>query len=289
VPTKHEKDDVTGIETTGHEWDGIKELNNPLPRWWLYILYLCILFAVIWWILFPAWPTLEGYTKGVLGWTRHEQLAEETTAARERQASYLNQIAALGVVEVAADPDLRAFAMAGGRSAFAVNCSQCHGTGAEGAPGYPNLNDDDWLWGGDVETIAATIRYGIRSGHDESRENEMPAFLTDELLTAAQIDDLAAHLLSYTEPASDVDAAARGGALFEEECSVCHGENGEGIAELGGPALNDHIWLYGGTQEEIVRTISRSRNGVMPAWDGRLDDTVIKQLAVFVHGLGGGE
>ncbi len=289
MPTKREKDDVTGFETTGHEWDGLKELNSPLPRWWLYILYVTILFSLIWWILFPAWPTVEDYSKGVLGWTRHEELDQEIAAARARQASFLDRIAAQSVEEIAADPELRAFAAAGGRSAFSVNCSQCHGTGAEGFPGYPNLNDDDWLWGGDLAAIETSIRYGIRSEHEETRVNEMPAFFTDELLTGEQIDDVVAHVLSYTEPATDEAAAARGAVIFAEECAVCHGEAGEGIAELGGPALNDHIWLYGGTKEDIVRSVSQSRRGVMPAWDGRLDETVIKQLAVFVHGLGGGE
>ena len=143
---ERERDEVTGIETTGHEWDGIKELNNPLPRWWLYILYATIVFALVWWVLFPAWPTIDTYSKGVLGWSRLQEFDEEVAAARARQATYLNRIAELEVGEIAETPELRAFAMAGGRSAFAVNCSQCHGSGAAGAPGYPNLNDDDWLW-----------------------------------------------------------------------------------------------------------------------------------------------
>ncbi len=286
---ERERDEVTGIETTGHEWDGIKELNNPLPRWWLYILYATIVFALIWWVLFPAWPTVETYSKGVLGWSRHQQFDEEVATARARQATYLNRIAELEVGEIAETPELRAFAMAGGRSAFAVNCSQCHGSGAAGAPGYPNLNDDDWLWGGELEAIEETIRYGIRSDHDDARFNDMPAFLVDEWLSEEQIDDVAEYVLAYTERSGDAEAAARGALIFEEECSLCHGEEGGGDYDMGGPRLNDHIWLYGGEKEDIVRMVSYSRGGVMPAWEGRLDDTVIKQLAVFVHGLGGGE
>lgn len=288
MPTKPEKDEISGTETTGHEWDGIKELDNPLPRWWLYIMAGTFVFALIYWVLYPAWPSVKDFSKGLLGYSSRANLTEEVEAAHARQASYIERIEAVPAEEVQADPELFAFAMAGGRSAFAVNCSQCHGTGAEGAVGYPNLNDDDWLWGGTIEAIETTIRYGIRSEHEDTRLNEMPAFLADEWLTEEQINDVAEYVLSLTDQATDQAAAERGKAVFEE-CSACHGEQGEGIQELGAPALNDHIWLYGGEKEDIVQTVSYSRGGVMPAWEGRLDDATIKQLAVYIHGLGGGQ
>lgn len=288
MPTKPEKDEFSGIDTTGHEWDGIKELDNPLPRWWLYIMAASIVFALVYWVLYPAWPWVSDFSKGLLGYNSRAQLTEEVEAARARQGDYLKRIEAASAEEIKADRELFEFAMAGGRSAFAVNCSQCHGTGAQGAAGYPNLNDDDWLWGGAVGAIEATIRYGIRSEHEETRANDMPAFLLDEWLSEAQINDVSEYVLSLTDRATD-QAAAKSGAAIYEECAACHGEQGEGSEELGAPALNDHIWLYGGEKEDIVRSIAYSRGGVMPAWEGRLDDAVIKQLAVYIHGLGGGQ
>jgi len=288
VPTKHEKDDITGIETTGHEWDGIKELNNPLPRWWLWTFYACILFALVYWVLYPSWPTLSGYSKGLLGYSRHADLADEVSAARSRQAAYLNGIEAASPAEILADTDLREFAVSGGRSAFAMHCSQCHGAGAEGGVGYPNLNDDEWVWGGSLEDIHTTISYGIRADHEDSRENDMPAFLLDEMMTAGEIAEVAGYVDSLSDGGADV-AAAPGAALFEENCASCHGGEGEGITELGAPALNNHIWLYGGDEEALIATISNARSGVMPAWTGRLDEVTLKQLTVFVHSLGGGE
>ena len=287
MPTKREKDDITGVETTGHEWDGIKELNNPLPRWWLWIMFATIIFALIFWILHPSWPTLEGHSKGVLGFTRHGELAKETAAARAKQASYLDRIETATPGEILADASLREFAVSGGRSAYAMHCSQCHGSGAEGASGYPNLNDDEWIWGGSVEAIHTTILYGVRSGHDEGRESEMPAFVADEILNPDEVKTVAAFVASMSTGNSDM--ASSGGVLFAENCAVCHGDGGEGIAELGAPALNNQIWLYGGSEAELVETISNARHGVMPAWAGRLDEATLKQLAVYVHALGGGE
>ena len=289
MPTKPEKDEYSGVETTGHEWDGIKELNTPLPRWWVYIFVASIAFSLLYWVLYPAWPTFDGYSKGVLGWSRHSDLAEEIDAAKARQSKFLTAIGTSSVGEILTDHDLLAFARAGGRSAFVVNCSQCHGMGASGGVGYPNLNDDEWLWGGDIDAIEQTIRYGIRSDHEDARYNDMPAFLADELLTAETINDVAEYVLSLTDRAGDQAAATRGAAVFEEECTVCHGDDAGGMYELGGPALNDHVWLYGGEKDDIVASASFARRGVMPAWVGRLDDATIKQLAIYVHTLGGGE
>lgn len=282
------KDEVTGTETTGHEWDGIRELDTPMPRWWLLTFYATILWAVGYWIVMPAWPLVESHTRGLLGYSQRAAVAEDIAAAKQAQAGYLERIERLSVAEIRQDPELFAFAQAGGRSAFAVNCSQCHGSGAAGARGYPNLNDDDWLWGGAPEEIEQTIRFGIRSGHPDARVNDMPAF-GDGILTSAEIADVAEHVLALSGRSTDPAAAERGAALFADNCVACHGERGEGNRELGAPNLADAIWLYGGEKADIMRSVAQSRRGVMPAWEGRLDSATIKQLSIWVHALGGGE
>jgi cytochrome c oxidase cbb3-type subunit 3 len=286
---RKEIDEVTGIETTGHEWDGIRELNQPLPRWWLYIFYATFFFSLLFWILYPSWPGISDHSKGVLGWTRHAALEQETAEARAAQAAYLDRIAAEPTEAIAGDPELFAFAVAGGRSAFGNNCAQCHVSGAAGGTGYPNLNDDDWLWGGTLEAIETTIRYGVRSSHDETRVSDMPAFGRDELLTEEEINEAAEFVLSLSGSAFDEAAAERGATLFADNCAACHGEQGEGMQEMGAPDLSDAIWLYGGDKDTVLHTIRNARRGVMPTWQGRLDDATIKQLTLYVHALGGGE
>ncbi|WAP67175.1 cytochrome-c oxidase, cbb3-type subunit III [Jiella pelagia] len=283
-------DQITGVETTGHSWDGIKELNNPLPRWWLWTFYATIVFALVYTILYPAWPLVNSATSGLLGWSSRGELAEETAAANAARAGQLEQIASLSVEEINADPDLRTVAIAGGRAAFKVNCVQCHGSGAEGWPGYPNLNDDAWIWGGSLEAIHTTLDHGIRyASDDDTRISEMPAFGRDGILDRAQIDAVAAYVLSLSGNAGDEAAAEQGQVVFAENCAACHGETGEGVKEIGAPALNDAIWLYGGTKADIVRQVSGPRHGVMPAWGQRLGETTVKELTVYVHSLGGGE
>lgn len=284
-----DRDDLTGTDTTGHEWDGIQELNTPLPRWWLYILYACILFSLVYWVLYPSWPWINDYSKGVLGWSRHVELNKEIEEAKAYRAQFVSRIEAASVSEIAADRELLQFTLAGGRSAFALNCSQCHGAGAQGSVGYPNLGDDAWIWGGSLEDLEDTIRYGIRSDHDDTRDMAMPAYKSDEVLDDAEINDVAEFILSLSGSAEDAAAAERGAAVYSENCSVCHGDSGEGMYENGAPRLNDFIWLYGGNKADVVETISFARGGVMPAWEGRLDEATIKQLAVYVHSLGGGE
>lgn len=282
-------DRVSGTETTGHEWDGIKELNTPLPRWWLWTFYATCLWAFAYWIAMPAWPLLSSYTAGVFGYSSRAELAKSMEAARAAQSQYLDRIESASLEEILADRDLLEFARAGGESAFAVNCSQCHGLGAAGSVGYPNLNDDNWIWGGSLEDISHTIRYGIRSDHPDSRFNEMPAFGRDGILDRTQINDVAEYVLSLSGTASDPEAVARGEAIYLDNCAACHMEDGSGSAELGAPNLADAIWLYGGDKTAVVRSITNSRNGMMPAWIGRLDDATIKQLTVYVHSLGGGQ
>ncbi|WP_340117592.1 cytochrome-c oxidase, cbb3-type subunit III [Pelagibius sp. 7325] len=286
---KKEVDQVSGIETTGHEWDGIKELNNPLPRWWLWTFYVSCLWALAYWVVMPAWPLINSFTTGVIGYSSRAKLEESMQAARAAQAQYLDRIEQASLEQITNDRELLDFAIAGGGSAFAVNCSQCHGLGAAGSTGYPNLNDDDWIWGGSLEAISQTIHYGIRSEHDETRFNQMPAFGADQILERDQINDVAEYVLSLSSSATDAAAAARGETVFAEQCSACHGEDGKGIEDLGAPNLTDAIWLYGGSKADVVATITHSRSGMMPAWTNRLDETTIKQLAVYVHSLGGGQ
>lgn len=289
MPTKDEKDMFAAEDTTGHSWDGIAEFNNPLPRWWLWIFYACIVWSVGYWIVYPSWPLVQGYLPGVLHQSDRRDLANSIAAAKESQSVYLSKIAATDVGDIEGNKELFDFAAAGGRSAFGLNCSQCHGSGAAGSKGYPNLVDDDWLWGGTIDDIYQTIRFGIRSGNDQARSNDMPAFLSDEILTKAQINDVAEYVLSLSNSGSDAAAAARGKPLFADNCAACHGEDGKGNQELGAPRLTDGIWLYGGDKATVVQTISFARRGVMPAWEGKLDPVTIKELAVYVHSLGGGE
>ncbi|HEX5600587.1 MAG: cytochrome-c oxidase, cbb3-type subunit III [Pseudomonadota bacterium] len=284
-----EIDEVTGVETTGHEWDGIKELNKPLPKWWVWTFWATIIWSIGYWVLYPAFPTLTGYTKGVLGYSQRAVVAEQIEAARAEQAKFRDALAATPLEQVKDDPELLRFAMAGGAAVFADNCAPCHGRGAQGFPGYPNLNDDEWLWGGSIEDIHNTIRFGIRSGHPEGRDSQMPRFGIDQLLDRNQISDTAEYVLSLSGRATDEAAVARGREIFAEQCVACHGEDGKGNVELGAPNLADAIWLYGGSKEDIMESIRTGRGGQMPSWEGRLDPVTIKSLAVYVHSLGGGQ
>jgi cytochrome c oxidase cbb3-type subunit 3 len=287
---KKEIDAVSGVETTGHEWDGLKELNNPLPRWWLWIFYACILYAVVYWILMPAWPLPGGYTKGLLGENQRRQgeIAYQEVVAQ--RAAFGTQIADADLSAINADASMLEFAMAQGKAAFGDNCAPCHGSGATGSPGYPNLQDDSWLWGGTLDDIHTTLVHGIRSDNPDARIGDMTAFGDMGILDRAQIRDVASYVrtLSGLEPASNVDVAA-GETIFAENCAVCHGPDGKGNQELGAPNLTDRIWLYGGDIETIQATITHGRGGVMPAWTDRLNPTTIKSLTVYVHGLGGGQ
>jgi cytochrome c oxidase cbb3-type subunit 3 len=284
------KDPLTGKATTGHVWDGIQELDTPMPRWWLNVLYATIVFAVLWWVLYPAIPWFSGYTKGVLGYNSHGVYAEQAAAATEAQKVWIDKIAAKTADEVNSDAELLNFAMSGGKALFNENCAACHAPGGAGRPTYPVLADDDWLWGGNLAQIEQTIRHGIRApGDEESRINIMPNFGTDSILTGPQIADVTAFVMSLNGAQADAAAAGRGKELFTANCVACHGEQGKGNLELGAPNLTDAIWLYGGDAKTIAAQITKPRHGVMPAWEGRLTDPQIKMLAVYVHSLGGGQ
>lgn len=290
MPTKPEKDTADTTLIRGHEWDGIQEADNPLPRWWLYVFYVTIAVSLLYYVLYPAIPFFNSHTTGVLDYTARTELETELAAARVAQAQYVEKIATKTPTEIAADAELLNFALAGGKAAFADNCAPCHGAGGAGRPGYPSLADDVWLWGGSMDAIQQTIRHGVRwQGDDATRLSEMPRFGKDALLEQAQINDVAQYVLSLTDSATDKQAAERGAKVFAEQCVACHGEKGVGNQELGAPRLSDAVWLYGGTPEEILRQISAARHGVMPAWQGRLDEPTLKMLTVYVHSLGGGK
>jgi cytochrome c oxidase cbb3-type subunit 3 len=285
-----EIDHVTGVETTGHVWDGdLRELNKPLPRWWVNVLYACIVWAIGYWIVYPAWPTLEGYTKGIWGYSQRAQVTADVAAGKVAQAKYLKLISSTPLDEIGKNQELMGFVQAGGAAAFGDNCAPCHGRGGQGAPGYPNLNDDDWIWGGTLEEIHNTIGFGIRSGHKDTHDSAMPRFGADGILEPAQISDAAEYVLSLSGKATDQAAVTRGATIFGEQCAACHGPQAKGTKELGAPNLTDAIWLYGGRREDILQSIRTGRGGIMPAWSTRLDAETVKLLAVYVHELGVGK
>ncbi|MEF2546004.1 cytochrome-c oxidase, cbb3-type subunit III [Aurantimonas sp. E1-2-R+4] len=287
---EREIDPVTGVETTGHSWDGIKELNNPMPRWWLWTFYATIAFSLVYVVLYPALPLINSATKGVLGWSSRADLRADIASAQARNVDRIEAIKASSVTDIAADENLRQFAISAGNAAFKVNCVQCHGSGAAGSAGYPNLNDDAWIWGGGVEDIYTTILHGVRYGDDdETRISEMPAFGRDEILDREQIAAVAAYVRKLSGQEADAAAAASGATVYADNCAACHGEAGEGVRELGAPRLADALWLYGGSQSEIMAQVGTPQHGVMPGWGGRLGEVTAKQLAVYVHSLGGGE
>jgi cytochrome c oxidase cbb3-type subunit 3 len=282
------RDEHSGVETTGHEWDGIRELDNPLPRWWLWVFYATIAFSIVYWVLMPAWPGISGYTRGVLGHSDRANVAadlRDLQALRgEREAQLLNA----SLEQIERDPDLQAHALAVGQSVFGDNCASCHGVGGAGARGYPNLRDDVWLWGGSLEEIEHTIRVGVRAAHPETRTSMMPAFGRDGMLNGRQVADLTEYVVSLSGRRADPAAVARAQQLYADNCAACHGPTGTGSVELGAPNLTDREWLYGSDRASISGQIHNGRNGVMPTWESRFSPGVIKALAVYIHANAGG-
>jgi len=280
------KKTLESFGTTGHDWDGVSEYNVPAPRWWLIVWIICIIWAVIYWFFYPTWPTLSGNTKGSLNWTKFSELSSEQKIIEDKKIVYLEQMSKKSLEEIRQDEKLMQFALNTGKSAFRENCSACHGQGAQGYKGYPNLNDDDWLWGGKLSDIYQTLLYGIRSGHDSARVNQMPSFGLDKVLKKAEINDTIEYVLSLSNKA---EFNANGEAIFKANCVACHGNEGKGNQALGAPNLTDAIWLYGSDKKDIYYTIYYARAGVMPFWNNRLDDNTIKSLTLYVHSLGGGK
>ena len=287
---KQDIDQVTGTDTTGHEWDGIKELNNPLPRWWLWTFYGTVAWGLAYTIAYPAWPLVNSATAGLLGYSTRAEVAEQIAEVEAQNAEVSAILASADLSTLSPDDPAHRYGVAGGASVFLANCSQCHGAGAAGvqAAGYPNLLDDAWLWGGTLEEIEYTVRHGIRNETDpDARWSEMPVF--GDILSDEEIAQTVEHVLALSGQDHDAGLAEMGAVLFEEQCSACHGLNGEGDRSLGAPTLNDAIWLYGGDRARLTETITYSRFGVMPPWGQRLDEDEIKAVTLYLHQLGGGE
>jgi cytochrome c oxidase cbb3-type subunit III len=286
----HEVDSVSGRSTTGHEWDGIKELNTPLPRWWILTFYATILWAIGYWVVYPAWPLVSGYTTGLLHYSTRASVAVDLANLETLRGDKMKVLGTTSLADIEKDPSLLSLARARGKTVFADNCAPCHGSGGAGAKGYPNLNDDDWLWGGSLDQIMQTIQFGARSGDAKAHEGQMLAFGRDGILKKDEIVTVANYVrsLSSLSTVAGFNAAA-GKKIFAENCVSCHGEEGKGNQEFGAPNLTDKIWLYGSDEATLVETVTNGRAGVMPAWNGRLDPVTIKALTVFVHSLGGGK
>jgi cytochrome c oxidase cbb3-type subunit 3 len=285
-----ERDPLTGQWTTGHSWDGIKELKTPVPIWWVSTFLLSVAFAIGYVLLFPSFPSPGGTVFALSPATTRDQLAFRLDEAARRMEGMNQAILERPLEELSRDEELARFAFNAGRALYQVHCIGCHGPGAAGQAGqFPALVNDDWLWGGSKADIHQTIRYGIRNEDPDSRQSQMPVF--GQILTATEIDQLTDYVLLLGEvpPGHSRRVGHPAHDLFQQQCASCHGEDGRGNIEFGAPNLSDAIWLYGGTRAEIRQQIAAPRMGVMPGWHQRLTDAEIVALTVYVHGLGGGQ
>jgi len=278
-------------ETTGHSWDGIEEFNNPLPRWWLWTFYACVLWGVWYVIAYPAWPLVTGATQGYKDWSTRANLEQEMQEAEAANAEIEARLASVELAEIPATPELDAYAVSAGAAVYRTWCAQCHGSGAAGvkAGGYPNLLDNDWLWGGTLDEVRYTIAHGIRNEDDpDARWSQMPAY--GDILDREGIEQVVNYVMSLSGEPRDAQAAEAGEEIFLENCAACHGEDGGGMISMGAPTLNDAIWLYGGDYDTLMETVTYSRFGIMPAMGGAdLSEAELRAVAVYVHQLGGGQ
>jgi cytochrome c oxidase cbb3-type subunit 3 len=288
-PRERETDEISGVETTGHEWDGIKELDNPLPRWWLWVFWASILAAVIYWVLMPAWPGVNGFTPGLLHYSDRVKVVRDLDALKAQRGAEGAKLTNASLEQIESDPDLQAYALSVGQSVFGDNCATCHGVGGTGGKGYANLRDDVWLWGGTLEDIHHTITVGVRSGDPAARMSLMPAFGRDEMLQPAQVADLTEYVVALSHRKANPAAVQRAAPLFAEQCAACHGPAGQGNLATGAPNLTDADWLYGADRQSIHDQIWNGRGGVMPAWGHRFSPETIKALAVYIHANAGGQ
>jgi cytochrome c oxidase cbb3-type subunit III len=290
VPTKIEKDSVTGRETTGHEWDGIRELDTPTPKWWLYVFVATIVWAFGMFLLYPSIPYGRGYFHGLLGYSQRAMVDAEVAKLVAQRKGSMDKIAEMSFDAIKADPALMEVAMTSGRITFAENCQPCHGPGGGGRPGYPALAAGAWIWGGTLDSILDTVTHGIRSTDPETRQTAMPRFGADGMLKPAEIEAVAdfvwAKFYGHAVAGQDVSAGAK---LFGDNCLACHGDQGQGAQDLGAPKLASQVHLYGNTRETIVSQVMLPRQGLMPNWNARLDPATIKAVTLYVHALGGGE
>ncbi len=274
--------------TTGHQWDGIQEFDNPMPRWWLWCFYLTIVWGIGYTILYPAWPLISSATHGLWGFSTRAEVAADIQTFADKNRGIEAKLVSTDLTAVAGDADLQSYAQNAGKAVFQTWCAQCHGAGAGGAKGFPNLLDNDWLWGGTLEDIHTTVTHGIRNtGDADARFSQMPAF--GDVLEPGDIEAVVNHVLALSKQDHDAALAAKGATIFADNCSSCHGAQGTGGREFGAPNLTDAIWLYGGDKATLTETVTKARFGVMPTWQSRLTEAQIRAVAVYVHGLGGGE
>lgn len=286
-----EKDAVTGTSTTGHEWDGIKELNTPLPKWWLQVFYATIIWSFGYFIVYPSWPLVNGYLPGVFGYSSRAEVAKDLADLKVRRGAQAAALEKASLEDIRKNPDMTRIALAQGKAAFGDNCAPCHGLGGVGGNGYPNLIDDDWLWGGKLEDIHKTVTNGARwSADNDTRLGDMVGFVKQGMLKKDEADAAVEYVRSIAklDVASGADLA-KGKKVFADNCASCHGDDGKGKPEVGAPNLTDAIWLFGSDRKTMTETVYNGRSGVMPAWTGRLDPVTIKALTVYVHSLGGGK
>ncbi|MFO1204116.1 MAG: cytochrome-c oxidase, cbb3-type subunit III [Tabrizicola sp.] len=280
------------VETTGHSWDGIQEYDNPMPRWWVWVFYATIVWGIGYTIAYPAWPLIHGATPGLLGGSTRADVEAEIAAVDKGNAAIKDKLIAADLTAIGTDTELASYAERAGAAVFKTNCAQCHGSGAAGVvgKGYPNLLDDDWLWGGTMEDIHTTVTHGIRNTTDtDARYSEMPKFGLDGILDETQIAQVAEHVLALSGQEHDAALATAGAQVFADNCAACHAEDGKGDRAQGAPNLTDAIWLYGGSREKIIETVTKARFGVMPNWNTRLSEDEIRAVAYYVHSRGGGE
>ncbi len=287
MPTKIEKDSVTGHMTTGHEWDGLKELNQPLPKWWVYIMYTTVAVSLVWIVLYPSIPGLTGYYHGMLGYSQRTKVDQDVAAVVKQRSAYMDRIKDLSYADIRKDPQLTAIAQTAGRIAFANNCQPCHGAGGGGNLGYPTLAAGSWLWGGTLDDIQQSVTFGIRSGHPDARQSQMPKFSGEGMLKSAEIEQVADWVMALR--GAKIGDPASGQKIYAENCAACHGDKGEGKRDIGAPRLSGQVHLNGDSRDAVVAQIVNPRMGSMPNWNTRLDAATIKSVALYVHGLGGGE
>lgn len=284
-----DRDPVSGRQTTGHEWNGIKELDTPVPRGILIFVIVTHVWAIALWLLLPTWPLGDTYTKGLLGLDQKRSV-EESLVAGQAERSWMQRVASEPYDVILADQDLMVAVRKSGRQLFGDNCAACHGRDGRGQAYYPDLTDNDWLWGGNVDLIERTMRVGINTQHPDSRIGEMPAFGRDAMLDRAQVEAVAAYVYSLSHPdystEKTVDLLERGRQVYVENCAACHGDGAQGMQEVGAPSLTDEVWIYGGDLKSIIASVHGGRRGHMPTWDERLTDAEIRTLALYVHDLG---
>lgn len=276
-----EVDPFTGYDTTGHDWNGIRELNTPFPKIALWALILSVVYSVIAWVLLPAWPLWGDYTRGLLGLDQGEMAVERYQAISAEREDWMARFGEGDFAALKDDETLMLSAMPAAHRLFEDNCAACHGENGGGGPGFPVLHDDYWLWGGDPETVAETLHVGINTGSDDARFGQMPAFGWMERGERSALTDYVTAL-----PQGNADPDSAGGMLFAENCAACHAEDGGGGMMNGAPSLTDDAVIYGQDRAAVLETLRNGRQGVMPAWSGRLSDAEINLLALYVSTLG---